>query len=103
MIDILAIDILRYISTFLLCKDSLNMEIASRTKCYDLEDYVYRYKYEYRTLKKKDYLFVANYNGGFKISVQYRKKHVFFLFDQLSINNKQALSKAANIICRHIQ
>lgn len=99
---LMPLDIHRYISNFLLCREALNMEIACEEKYYDIFHYKHRIKYEPCSLRKGLYLMLCSYkNSRFCITITYNGKHTMSVSNQHSLTSRQALQNTNTLFCLH--
>ena len=99
---LMPLDIHRYISNFLLCREALNMEIACEEKYYDIFHYKHRIKYEPCSLMNGLYTMLCTYkNSQFHINITYNGKHTMSVSNQHSLTSKQALENIYKLFTLH--
>ena len=72
----LCVDILRTISTYLLVRESLCMEVAFRTRLYDMVEYKHRLRYEVYDMKYDTFFIRAFFDKHFWCDVRTKNNHL---------------------------
>jgi hypothetical protein len=99
---LMPLDIHRYISNFLLCREALNMEIAFREKYYDIIHYKHRIKYEPCSLNKGLYTMLCTYKDNrFKTVITYKGDHKMSISNQHSLTSRHALQNTYKLFSLH--